>query len=210
LTGLDIVDMKYPNARILLFCKTPIPWEVKTRLIPALGVDGATALHEKLASRIIECVEDSDLCPLEIWTYPDIDHPFFESAVAADTTSLHVQRGADLGQRMCYACGDAFVNGADEVLLIGSDCPQMDAAYLEGALLQLMDKDAVIGPANDGGYVLLGLRRPVGQLFFGIDWSTSRVFAQTCQKMNCLDLDWDFLPPLFDIDRPEDLARLGL
>jgi rSAM/selenodomain-associated transferase 1 len=121
---------------------------------------------------------------------------------------LRSQSGADLGARMAAA----FTAHAGPLLLIGTDCPALQAAHLAAAasaLLDDRDNDAVFIPVEDGGYVLVGLRRPQARLFEAIDWGSERVMAQTRQRMSELGLRWAELPTLWDVDRPADLLRLA-
>jgi len=199
--------MKYPTARIIIMCKAPLPGEVKTRLIPALGADDACRLHELLATRIIETVLLSDLCPLTIWCSPDINHIFFKSY--AQRATLKLQAGRDIGERMFHAALHELDNdGVDRVLIVGTDTPSVDAAYLDNALSRLNDQEAVIGPAEDGGYVLLGLKRAESLLFEGMTWSTDKVFDETVSRLDTTGWNWVSLPCLWDVDEPEDLQRI--
>ncbi len=138
---------------------------------------------------------------------PDVDHEFF-AAMAGGTMTLHKQEGTDLGERMYNGAARALdERGADAVVIIGTDCPALDVAYLRGALEKLRDHDAVIGPAEDGGYGLIGLRRADPGVFAGIEWGTDTVCAETCRRFNAAGLFWSLLPRLWDVDRPEDLDR---
>jgi rSAM/selenodomain-associated transferase 2/rSAM/selenodomain-associated transferase 1 len=115
------------------------------------------------------------------------------------------QGEGDLGARMASAFRSAFEAGADRVVTIGTDCPGVDAAYLEVAFQQLENSDLVLGPASDGGYTLIGLRRSLPELFTGVDWGTDAVFRQTMAIAHTLNLSIHCLEPLTDVDRPEDL-----
>lgn len=201
------------DARIQVFCKAPVPGEVKTRLIPDLGEESAAALHERLASRTIDLCQKAELAPVQIWCAPDPSHDFF-ARVADQTTCLYGQQGEDLGERMLNSARYALdEEGADAAVIVGTDCPAMDADYLRLALEKLRDHDAVIGPAEDGGYCLIGLRRADANvresLFKDIAWGSDTVCADTCRALNRANLYWALLPLLWDVDRPEDLARLN-
>lgn len=200
--------MQFPDARILLFCRAPLAGKVKTRLIPALGSEAACQLYTRLLRHSLQTVVDAKLCPLEIWVTPDGKHPFFSDWIDLDCVDLFTQSGADLGMRMYNAAVDAR-GRAQSVVLIGSDCPLMSAAYLQDALAKLQcGYDAVLGPAEDGGYVLLGLRQCPWQLFEQMAWGEETVCAETCRRLNGLNWRWGLLDKQWDIDRPEDLARL--
>ncbi|HJN52877.1 MAG: TIGR04282 family arsenosugar biosynthesis glycosyltransferase [Pseudomonadales bacterium] len=201
--------MQFPDARILLFCRTPQPGKVKTRLIPALGSEAASQLYTRLLRHAVQTVLDAHLCPLEIWVTPDAKHPFFSEWAELDSVELFVQSGADLGMRMYNATMDARMR-AQSVVLIGGDCPLMSAGYLESALTKLQrGYDAVVGPAEDGGYVLLGLRQCHLTLFEQINWGAETVCEETCRRLDDLHWRWSLLEELWDIDRPEDLDRLA-
>ncbi|XOV89915.1 MAG: TIGR04282 family arsenosugar biosynthesis glycosyltransferase [Pseudomonadota bacterium] len=198
----------YPHARIQVFCRAPVAGLAKTRLIPMLGESGAAALHEELAAARIRMSVGSGLAPVELWCEPSPDHPFFARFGAQ--VSLHTQVGADLGARMAAALEAGLVQawpGQACAVLIGTDCPSLDAAYLAQALEMLKDHDAVIGPAEDGGYGLIGLRRPVPHAFRHIAWGSDRVAAETCRVFNRERLRFALLPLLWDVDRPEDVER---
>lgn len=207
---------KYPHARILLFCKAPVVGEVKTRLIPALGAEGACELHTRLLQHITATLAEAMLCPSQFWVSPDAEHEFFNRYKANQQVTLRTQQGDDLGQRMLFAAeaalsGSAAGSGeeAEYVLLIGSDCPAVTADYLEAALAKLASgSQAVIGPAADGGYVLLGLRQADVSLFEDMAWGTDAVAEETCRRMNKLAWLWSRLDTLWDVDVPADLEKL--
>ena len=197
--------MKYSDARILVFCKAPVPGAVKTRLIPTLGEQGACDLHSELATRILDVVQPAQLAPVQLWCAPDTNHPFFTER---DAVSLHQQTGEDLGERMHRAFVSALdESGVHRVVLIGTDCPTIDDDYIDAALSTLRDHDAVLGPAEDGGYGLIGLTKPEADYFHGIAWGTDSVCEDTCTRFNTAALNWALLPRIWDVDRPEDVAR---
>lgn len=197
--------MKYDDARILVFCKAPIPGDVKTRLISTLGDRGACDLHVELATRTLDVVQSAQLAPAQLWCAPDTNHLFFTER---DEISLHQQTGQDLGERMHQGLVSALAeSGVNLAILIGTDCPTIDEHYIDHALSTLADHDAVIGPAEDGGYGLIGLTKPEADCFQGITWSTSTVCEDTCERFNRADLNWALLPQIWDIDRPEDIKR---
>lgn len=200
--------MPDPQARILIFAKTPVPGRVKTRLIPVLGPAGAAALQRRLLERILHLAMDARLCPVECWYWPSLDDPAFERWRGDPDLSFHRQPAGDLGERMCAAAARAL-RAAQRVLIIGADCPLWTGQDLEAALAALDDHDAVVTPAEDGGYLLLGLRRAAAELFDGVPWGTDRVMAETRARLAGLGWRWRELRTLWDVDRPEDLARLG-
>lgn len=205
--------MQFPHARILVFAKAPLPGACKTRLIPSLGPEGAAKFAEDLLVGTLERIANADLAQVELWCAPDTVHSAFQALAERHKLQLQTQRGSELGARM-QAAMTAALSTAEPVLLIGTDCPDLDAAYLQQALAALTDSPAVLGPANDGGYVLLGLKRAavpaLPALFAPMPWGTGQVAANTRERMRAAGLDWTELPSLADIDRPEDLAAIDL
>jgi rSAM/selenodomain-associated transferase 1 len=200
--------LKFPDAKILVFCKAPIPGTVKTRLLSVLNPCEAADLYRKLARRMLDCAIDSSLADVELWCFPDVSHTLFQQYEDRGVP-LFQQQGTDLGERMYQAALHSLAQeGVSKVLIIGADCPTLDEHYLETALSKLDDHDAVLGPAEDGGYGLIGLRKADPAVFSDITWSTSEVCADTCKKMNKLNYNWSLLPLIWDVDRPEDLTRL--
>ncbi|MEX0944003.1 MAG: TIGR04282 family arsenosugar biosynthesis glycosyltransferase [Pseudomonadales bacterium] len=196
---------KFPQSRILILCKAPVAGAVKTRLMPPLNAQEAAQVHQALAQRLIVESIASRLAPITLFCEPDIHHDFFRQF--KDQVSLWPQRGTDLGERMANAFVDGFEQPANGGVLIGTDCPGLDAEYLERAIERLLSHDAVIGPAEDGGYGLIGLREPNRAVFAGMDWGSNTVCAETCRAFNRQRLDFALLPLLWDVDRPADLAR---
>ncbi len=181
--------------RAALFTRWPEPGKAKTRLIPALGADGAADLHRRLTERAVATVLAAGLA-LELRVTGAPVAKFREWLGAG--LSVVDQGEGDLGARLARAAQEV------PVLLIGSDIPDLTTGLLHGAVAALEGAPAVIGPAEDGGYWLLGLAVPAPQLFDAIDWGTERVFAQTMAR---LPDNTPQLAMLADLDRPEDLAR---
>jgi len=200
--------MQFPDSRLLIFAKAPEPGQVKTRLAPVLGDAGAAGFYRDLLSGTIDRFARAGLCPVVCWCSPDTRHEVFRRAAAEQGVELRQQRGDDLGARMAWAARDAL-GAAAAVVLIGGDCPVLGPDHLGRVLewLHMSGVDAVLGPAEDGGYVLLGLRHFDPSLFEGIAWGGPRVLAATRQRLQRLGWRWKELEPLWDIDRPEDLAR---
>lgn len=195
--------MKFPDARILVFAKAPVTGGVKTRLIPALGAEAAADLHARLTLRTLEMAVAAGVAPVEVWCSPDRDHPFFRDLALP----MEVQRGEDLGERMANAMASALARSRFAIL-IGTDIPALTADYLSEAANRLaLGCDAVVGPAEDGGYVLVGLRRSEPRIFHGIPWGSERVLEATRARFAELGQQWHELPWLWDVDRVEDLER---
>jgi rSAM/selenodomain-associated transferase 1 len=201
---------KYPNTVLMIFCKAPIPGEVKTRLIGQLTAAQAAELHIELSTRVLALASDSCLCPVELWCSPMVDHPFFSEAVTNYGVKLQQQQGADLGERMhrAFCCALAQFRHA---VLIGCDCPSLTYADLEAAIMALQnDNDVVLAPAEDGGYVLIGLNQPHSELFENVSWGSAEVFEQTLKLINKNVLIYCQIAEQWDVDTPTDLARYRL
>jgi rSAM/selenodomain-associated transferase 1 len=196
------------SALLVVFARAPRPGEAKTRLVPLLGPQGAAALQAQLTERALATARAAALGAVELRCAPDAEEPFFRACAQRYGVRLAAQGGGDLGARMLRACAAALADH-EHVLLIGSDCPAMTTRYLRRAQRALRDgRDAVLGPAADGGYVLLGLARLDPRLFAGIEWGTERVLAQTRARLAALGWRWLELPALWDVDRPEDYEKL--
>ena len=197
----------YSRGRILVFARAPQPGRVKTRLAEGVGAGRATEVYRQLLEQTVARAAASGLAPVELLVTPDTLHPFFSTLVDRYGVTIGVQAPGDLGQRMASALESAL-RDSDFVLLIGSDCPVLDGDYLLSAT-ELLDKgaDAVVGPAEDGGYVLIGLRRFDARLFDDIPWGSDRVMQLTRRRLQALGWCWEELPPLWDLDRPDDLLR---
>ena len=196
------------DCRVVVFAKAPEPGKVKTRLIPALGAEGAAALHRRLVRHSLRTAQEAALGPVELWCAPDARHAFFRECAREFGVSLHSQGEGDLGERMRSAF-EAALSRAARVILVGGDIPALSSRYLRDAERALRgDHDAVIGPAEDGGYVLVGLARSDAELFRGIPWGGPEVLKETRLRIAALGWRGLELPTLWDADRPEDLERL--
>jgi hypothetical protein len=195
------------GACIAVFAKAPVPGAVKTRLAPALGEDAAARLHAELVRRALTTASDVPSARIELWCAPDERHPFFQQCARDFPIALKVQRGADLGKRMAAAAAEAHAD-ARPIVIIGSDCPALTPSHLRLAAHALRAQDAVVIPAEDGGYVLIALSKPVEGVFDGIAWGGDTVMAQTRERLTTAGARWIELPPLWDVDRPADYARL--
>jgi rSAM/selenodomain-associated transferase 1 len=198
--------MRFPDARILVFAKAPLPGQVKTRLIPGLTPLEAAGLHARLVADTLERMVAARLAPIELWCAPHPRLPFFEDLGLRLGLHLRGQSGGDLGERMANAARDGL-SRCGRLVLLGTDCPALDAAYVARALGSLDRRDAALGAAEDGGYVLLGLKRAATELFSEIPWGTADVARLTRARMAALGWRWAELPALWDLDRPADLAR---
>ncbi len=201
--------MLYPDAKLIIFSKAPVPGQVKTRLTPALGKSAAANLHGYMLEETVKLAQQSQLSSIDLYCAPDTQHDFFKYLQQEYSINLKTQTGVNLGERMFNALSSTLQNHHSAVL-IGTDCPAMDNDYLQQAfkLLEENKTDIVIGPVEDGGYALIGAKKINPQLFENIDWSTEQVFTQTLQKINQLNWKYHKLNTLWDIDTPVDLQRL--
>lgn len=194
--------------RIVIFAKAPLPGFAKTRLIPALGANGAANLAARLLAHTVQEAIAAAVGPVELCLTPSIaDSRAWENITLVQGICCSEQGEGDLGQRLARAARRVLANG-EVVLLIGTDCPQLDASLLRQAAKSLTQYDSVLLPTYDGGYALLGLTRFHASLFTQVAWSTASVSATTQARI--LDLGWtvDELPRLNDIDEPADLQWL--
>jgi uncharacterized protein len=195
-----------PNPCLIVFTRYPIPGKTKTRLIPALGAAGAADLHRQMTEHTLAQVRQvrADGVAIEIhYAGATVDRELADW-LGADLV-YRSQGAGDLGDRMALSIKQAVRAGHDRVIIIGTDCPGLTTEILQLAFQQLRDRDLVLGPAIDGGYYLIGLRRFIPELFVGISWGTSAVRQQTIKIATKLGLSMGDLPLLADIDRPEDL-----
>ncbi|QOD12012.1 TIGR04282 family arsenosugar biosynthesis glycosyltransferase [Psychrobacter sp. 28M-43] len=191
---------------ILLFAKYPAPNKAKTRLQPALGVDGAARMARQLLLHSIEQAVDTGFA-VELCVSPAPTDPCWQALDLPESLRWSTQANGDLGLRMLIASQQALQR-FKKVVLIGADCPSLTTARIQTAVQQLNQHDTVMIPAADGGYVLLGFREIDDSLFSDIVWSTPSVAAVTKQRMAALDWTLTLFDPLHDIDEPKDLVHL--
>lgn len=193
--------------RIIIFAKAPQAGRAKTRLIPALGGEGAARLAQRMLQATLATAQAAALGPLQLCLSPPPGHPAWAEFDWPAGVELRDQGDGDLGQRMARAV-EAGVQLGLPVLLIGTDCPQLTAQLLRQAAEGLARHDSVLFPASDGGYVLLGLRHSHPRVFAEIAWSSASVASSTRARL--AELGWSLLegPVLDDIDCPEDLPKV--
>jgi rSAM/selenodomain-associated transferase 1 len=198
--------MSGPGARaqIAVFARAPVPGAAKTRLAPRLGAEGAARLQAWLTRRALARAQAVPAAVVSLYTAGDPSHPFWPQCEAEFGVERHEQRGADLGERMAGAFATLAARGAP-TLLIGTDAPGQTVEDLSDALHAMTHADAVLQPALDGGYVLIGLARPQPGLFEGIAWGSAQVLAQTRACAAALRLALAELRPCADLDLPADL-----
>jgi len=193
-------------SRLVVLTRFPEPGQSKTRLIPALGAAGAAELHRQMVEHTLGWAKTlPDRLPLSI-EIRYTGRPLEPFQRWLGPNFLYSEQGeGDLGQRMLRSFEDAFRMKVKKVLLVGTDVPDLSADLVEGAIVLLNSSDLVLGPAADGGYYLIGLRRVIPQLFQEIPWGTAAVLQKTRQIAEAAKLSVSLLPSLADVDRPEDL-----
>ena len=197
-----------PDTRLIVFAKAPQPGVVKTRLIPLLGAEGAAALYARLIGHTLATATAADIGAVELCCAPHADDPFFSDCSDRYGVSLASQTGGDLGARMRNALARAL-RDVRHAILIGTDCPALTVAHLrQAAQAPAGGADAVLVPAEDGGYALIGLSRSDDALFEDIPWGSAQVMAATRERLRRLQWRWRELETLWDVDRPEDYRRL--
>ena len=206
--------MNFPRARLIQFARYPEYGRVKTRLAPVLSQPGILRLHCQLVVATNRILQGSGLAPVELWyggtSEYSLDDPFFRQLRA----HRFVRQGeGGLGAKMLDAFSRTLVPTGEArcALLVGSDCPFINADILKEGLQALMQgRDLVLGPAEDGGYYLIGLRQPAAALFSNIPWGGPQVLNRTLDRVRHLGLDYHLLKKLPDIDTPQDIPKLTI
>jgi rSAM/selenodomain-associated transferase 1 len=190
---------------VAVLAKAPIPGFAKTRLIPVLGAAGAALLQERLIERAVATASAAAVGPIVLWTLPHEGHPAFQAIGSRHGVGLARQADGDLGARMLAALAAA----SGPALVIGTDCPALEPGQLRRAAdILRLGTDVVVFPAEDGGYVLIGMREPQPALFSGLHWGTADVMEETRRRLRRRRLSWQQPVTLWDVDLPEDLERL--
>lgn len=193
--------------RIIIFAKAPRAGFAKTRLIPALGPEGAAKLAHRMLQHALSCAAEAAIGQTELRITPEITAPEWVGTEIGPGIEITDQGSGDLGERLARAAQRPIGQG-EPVLLIGTDCAEMSAALLRDAAAALKQKDAVIYPAADGGYVLLGLAKFHPHLFCGISWGSESVARETIERVHRLGWSLGVGPLLHDIDGPGDLQHV--
>lgn len=200
-------NYQYADGRILVFAKVPVSGQVKTRLAADIGERAALDVYKGLLESTLVTVVSVKLSPVELWLDTDTQTDWLQGLITQYPVVVRVQSEGDLGARMANAVSETL-READFCVLIGTDCPLIDADYLDNACMALKNgSEIVIGPAEDGGYVLVGMTNDKPELFSSIDWSTAAVMQQTRQIINQQNWHHLELPVLWDIDRLADWRR---
>ena len=193
---------------VAIFAKAPVPGYAKTRLIPALGADGAAALQAKMIHQAVETACAANLARVTLWCSPDPSHAGFADLARSHGIDLRRQFPGGLGARMLAAF--RAQPAQRPLLLIGTDGPALHADHLLACARSLhQGDDATFLPTEDGGYLLVGLRRAQPAIFAGIAWSTPAVMVQTRRRLVRAGLRWSEPAVLWDVDTPDDLKRLA-
>jgi uncharacterized protein len=195
------------TVRTLVFAKAPRPKLAKTRLIPELGAEGAAALARRMLHHTLASAMAASIGPVELCAAPAVEDPAWQGVLLPAEISCSVQGEGDLGDRLARHARRVLAGG-ERVLLVGTDCVELDAARLRAAAQALRDHDCVLHPTFDGGYALLGLRRFHNSLFTDIAWSTDSVAATTLARIEQLGWSLHRAERLQDIDEPTDLQHL--
>ena len=191
---------------LIIFTRYPEPGKTKTRMIPALGAEGAAQLQRQMSEHTLKNAQEwQKVSGGKIAIYFAGGDVSLMSNWLGKNLNYYPQVTGDLGYKMQSAFNQAFDNGATKVVTIGIDCPDINLTILNQAFSSLSEHDLVLGKAEDGGYYLIGLHRLIPELFQNINWGTSQVLAQTQNIANGLNLNTAYLPTLRDVDRPEDL-----
>jgi hypothetical protein len=199
---------------LIVFSRKPVPGQVKTRLIGTLGEEGAAALQRRLLAGTLETGCNAGFGAIELYCAPDCDDPFLRDCAVRYDASLFSQEGNDLGERMANALTQTLSRHANAIL-IGSDAPSLTMDDLRFARSAIESDQLVIGPAEDGGYVLIGMtgrHRRAGSLmrfFTGVAWGRAGVMETTRCRLTALGEPWVELSVRWDVDTPEDLCRLN-
>ena len=192
--------MNKQNCSLIVFTRKPALGKVKTRIQKTMGADMALAIHTQLLTSTLQMASNVDGVSYCVSCSPDCDHPIIDAYEGA----CFIQSGDDLGERMMNALRQQLQH-YQYCILIGTDCPQIDSAYINQAFQELKNgNDIVLGPASDGGYVLVGMGQVFSGMFNNIDWGTGRVLEQTMAIIQAHDKTSTLLPVLRDIDDEDD------
>lgn len=190
---------------LLIFSKAPVSGRVKTRLIPGIGRRRALSVYQELLTKTLRTARKAGFSSIQVWVDGELTHHYFNHLKNRHSVKLYKQRGKNLGQRMFNAFETALHQHSYAVL-IGCDCPSLEYSDLIASAKYLKNKsDIVLGPAVDGGYYLIGLRKNNAQIFSGIKWGKEKVFTDTCTNIDALAWKLDLLPRRWDVDRTAEL-----
>lgn len=196
----------HEQGRLCVFARVPELGAVKTRLAQGIGAERALRAHEQLVRGCLQQLADLQQLRVELWVAGPVDHPGAVAWSAEWGLPLRSQRGAELGARMADAMEQSLAS-APFAIIVGTDCPTLSSDYVRQAVRELAQHDLVLGPAEDGGYGLIGLRRPVAELFTEMPWGSKAVTAETLTRARQQQLDVQLLSTLWDVDTEADWQR---
>lgn len=192
---------------LVVFAKAPVPGKVKTRLCPPLSGKQAARLYAAFVADVLAGARASEAAAVSVAYEAHTKHP--DLSWIEDAPPWFRQADGDLGARLIAAFETAFNAESSKVVIIGSDCPDLDPKILGDAFARLDGTDAVLGPAEDGGYYLIGLRAPMPHLFTKMEWSDSRVLKRTLERLRLRGASFELLPEHADVDTFGDLKALS-
>ena len=195
-----------PTRALVVFARAPEAGRVKTRLARELGEAAALAAYRELGALVLGAVSGLPDCDTVVSYTPADREPLMRAWLGPDAR-YEPQCDGDLGARMLGAIGARCRSGARRVLVIGTDCPEVSSGLIETAFGLLDRADAVFGPTADGGYYLVGMKRPIRDLFEAIPWSTAATFSTTLVRATAAALEVALLDERRDIDTAEDWRR---
>ena len=193
---------------VILFTRVPLPGKTKTRLLPRLSPEQCARLHSAFLRDIAHTCAQLPRCRLLLCRAPEGDPAVLTQLLPGLPPPL-LQQGETLGERMDHALRQGLASGPQSCLLIGADLPEVSIGHLEEAFRLLEDNDAVLGPTDDGGYYLVGVRRPQPALFRVSGYGGSTVLEQTLSAAASAGLRCALAPPCADVDEPADLDALA-
>jgi rSAM/selenodomain-associated transferase 1 len=197
--------MNRTDTAIIVFQKNAIKGKVKTRIAKDLGEDKALEIYQYLVQTTHKVLAQLEACDIFLF-FSD-----FKEAVSWSPRDaqlhLRLQKGQDLGEKMCLAFEEVFEMGYKKVLIIGTDCPEISTEVLYDATKKLESHEVVFGPANDGGYYLMGLKNIYKGLFHGIPWSTEKVLELSLDPLKKANISFELISPLSDIDTAQDWGK---
>lgn len=191
---------------VLVFAKAPISGKAKTRLIPLLGAEQAANFQAELINLTLNKFSPSAMWKTQLWCALDPQHPVFLQNATVNNIVSSPQVGADLGERM-YRASRSALREFNHVVIVGTDSPVLSEQDVREAFVALEKNDVVVKPAEDGGYVLIGLKKAEMKLFSGIDWGQATVFQQTLSAIHSLGWKVNVMSTGWDIDEPADYLR---
>ncbi|MEM7549042.1 MAG: TIGR04282 family arsenosugar biosynthesis glycosyltransferase [Bacteroidota bacterium] len=190
---------------LIIFSKNPVLGKVKTRLARTIGEEKALDTYRLLLRRTRDITRNLECDKVVYYS----DYVNCEDLWNSEQYKKQKQLGEDLGIRMCNALNDQFSKGYERCIIIGTDCFELTSEIIENAFKNLEDKGAVVGPAEDGGYYLIGMTKPHQQVFQGIEWSTSKVFEKTIEIFENKNVQVVLMPTLSDVDEERDLETMS-